>query len=144
MHFSLKEFLPQHYMRVNKIERKIFGEHKKLQGTSEVDTKVMYVKLARGLPTFGVHFFLVKVSPFVLSWTIENNNTRIWELNRNTDILMNPVYIRVKITCRIKVSFKFTTLVYEKWIFHNCCSCEKLLWLYTFTTCYLDNYKYAN
>jgi hypothetical protein len=49
-------------MRVNKIEKKIFTEHKKLQGTSEVDTKVKYVKLARGLPTFGVHFFLVKVS----------------------------------------------------------------------------------
>ena len=60
--FSLKEFLPYHYMRVNKIEKKIFTEHKKLQGTSEVDTKVKYVKLARGLPTFGVHFFLVKVS----------------------------------------------------------------------------------
>merc|ERR1712066_187528 len=44
----------------NKIEKKIFQEHKKLQGTSEVDTKVKYVKLARGLPTFGVHFFLVK------------------------------------------------------------------------------------
>ena len=58
---SLKEFLPHHYMRVNKIEKKIFQEHKKLQGTSEVDTKVKYVKLARGLPTFGVHFFLVKV-----------------------------------------------------------------------------------
>ena len=49
-------------MRVNKIEKKIFQEHKKLQGTSEVDTKVKYVKLARSLPTFGVHFFLVKVS----------------------------------------------------------------------------------
>jgi talin len=57
---DLKEFLPHHYMRVNKIEKKIFQEHKKLQGTSEVDTKVKYVKLARGLPTFGVHFFLVK------------------------------------------------------------------------------------
>ena len=51
-------------MRVNKIEKKIFQEHKKLQGTSEVDTKVKYVKLARSLPTFGVHFFLVKVSLF--------------------------------------------------------------------------------
>jgi hypothetical protein len=32
--------------------------------TSEVDAKVKYVKLARGLPTFGVHFFLVKVIQF--------------------------------------------------------------------------------
>jgi hypothetical protein len=30
-------------------------------GVSEVDAKLKYVKLARGLPTFGVHFFLVKV-----------------------------------------------------------------------------------
>ena len=51
-------------MRVNKIEKKIFQEHKKLMGTQEIDAKVKYVKLARGLPTFGVHFFLVKVSHF--------------------------------------------------------------------------------
>ena len=49
-------------MRSNKIEKKIFQEHKKLFGTSEIDAKVKYVKLARSLPTFGVHFFLVKVS----------------------------------------------------------------------------------
>jgi hypothetical protein len=58
---SLKEFLPMSYMRQNKIEKKIFQEHKKLMGTSEIDAKVRYVKLARSLPTFGVHFFLVKV-----------------------------------------------------------------------------------
>ena len=59
---SLKEFLPQSYVRATKIEKKIFVEHKKLMATSEVDAKVKYVKLARGLPTFGVHFFLVKVT----------------------------------------------------------------------------------
>lgn len=58
---SLKEFLPQHYIKNTKIEKKIFQEHRKLMGTSEIDAKVRYVKLARGLPTFGVHFFLVKV-----------------------------------------------------------------------------------
>lgn len=58
---SLKEFLPQSYIRANRIEKKIFSEHKALQGTSEIDAKVKYVKLARSLPTFGVHFFLVKV-----------------------------------------------------------------------------------
>lgn len=57
---DLKEYLPQSYMRVNKIEKKIFQEHEQLRGTPEVDAKVKYVKLARGLPTFGVHFFLVK------------------------------------------------------------------------------------
>ena len=49
-------------MRSNKIEKRIFAEHKRLAGTSEIDSKVRYVKLARSLPTFGVHFFLVKVS----------------------------------------------------------------------------------
>ena len=49
-------------MKANKIEKKIFTEHKKLAGTSEIDAKCKYVKLARSLPTFGVHFFLVKVS----------------------------------------------------------------------------------
>ncbi len=61
-HSSLKEFLPQSYLRSNKIEKRIFSEHKRLAGTSEIDSKVRYVKLARSLPTFGVHFFLVKVS----------------------------------------------------------------------------------
>ena len=59
--FSLKEFLPLGFMKVRNVEKKIFGEHKSLMGTSEIDSKYKYVKLARGLPTFGVHFFLVKV-----------------------------------------------------------------------------------
>ena len=62
LYSSLKEFLPQSYVRVNRIEKKIFTEHKNIQGHSEIEAKVKYVKLARGLPTFGVHFFLVKVS----------------------------------------------------------------------------------
>lgn len=61
--FSLKEFLPLGFMKVKNVEKKIFTEHKSLMGTSEIDSKYKYVKLARGLPTFGVHFFLVKVSP---------------------------------------------------------------------------------
>ncbi len=50
------------YVRSNKIEKKIVSEHKKYVGMADIDAKVRYVKLARGLPTFGVHFFLVKVS----------------------------------------------------------------------------------
>jgi len=57
---DLKEFLPLGFMKVRNVEKKIFGEHKSLMGTSEIDSKYKYVKLARGLPTFGVHFFLVK------------------------------------------------------------------------------------
>ena len=48
-------------MKSGRIEKKVISEHKKLAGTSDIDAKVLYVKLARGLPTFGVHFFLVKV-----------------------------------------------------------------------------------
>ncbi|CAB4054720.1 TLN [Lepeophtheirus salmonis] len=51
---DLKEFLPQSYIRSRNIEKKIIEKHKKLMGLSEVDSKVEYVKLARGLKTFGV------------------------------------------------------------------------------------------
>lgn len=60
--FSLKEFLPQSYIKVKGIEKKIFMEHKKHIGLSELDAKVLYTKTARSLPTYGVTFFLVKVS----------------------------------------------------------------------------------
>ena len=59
--FSLKEFLPQSYMEVKGVEKKIFGEHKKNNGLTEVEAKVAYVKTARSLSTYGVTFFLVKV-----------------------------------------------------------------------------------
>ena len=71
---SLKEFLPQSYIRVNKIEKKIFTEHKNIQGTPEIDAKSKYVKLARSLPTFGVHFFLVKVSVRSKIWNVVYSN----------------------------------------------------------------------
>jgi len=57
---DLKEFLPLSFMKVRNVEKKIFSEHRSLMGTSEIDSKYKYVKLARGLPTFGVHFFLAK------------------------------------------------------------------------------------
>jgi FERM central domain len=63
---SLKEFLPLAFMKVKNVEKKIFAEHKSLVGVSEIDAKYKYVKLARGLPTFGVHFFLVKVREFIV------------------------------------------------------------------------------
>ena len=64
----MKEFLPLSFMKVRNVEKKIFAEHRSLMGTSEIDSKYKYVKLARGLPTFGVHFFLVKVG-FILYFT---------------------------------------------------------------------------
>ncbi|GAB0095550.1 talin-1 [Sergentomyia squamirostris] len=57
---DLKEFLPQSYVRVKNIEKKIFAEHRKHFELSEIDSKVLYTKTARELPTYGVTFFLVK------------------------------------------------------------------------------------
>ncbi|KAG7189022.1 hypothetical protein KM043_008615 [Ampulex compressa] len=57
---DLKEFLPQSYLKVKGIEKKIFAEHKKHIGLSELEAKVTYTKTARSLSTYGVTFFLVK------------------------------------------------------------------------------------
>ncbi|XP_026677336.1 talin-1 isoform X2 [Diaphorina citri] len=57
---DLKEFLPQSYVKVKGIEKKIFSEHKNHVGLSELDAKVLYTKTCRSLPTYGVTFFLVK------------------------------------------------------------------------------------
>lgn len=60
IHFSLKEFLPQSYVKTKGIEKKIFQEHKLHASKNELDAKVTYVGLARSLKTYGVTFFLVK------------------------------------------------------------------------------------
>ncbi|XP_034947623.1 talin-2 isoform X2 [Chelonus insularis] len=57
---DLKEFLPQSYVKVKGIEKKVFAEHKKHIGLSELDAKVLYTKTARSLSTYGLTFFLVK------------------------------------------------------------------------------------
>ncbi|KAL0809871.1 hypothetical protein ABMA28_011355 [Loxostege sticticalis] len=57
---DLKEFLPASYVKVKGIEKKVFKEHKKHVGLSELDAKVLYTKSARDLKTYGVAFFLVK------------------------------------------------------------------------------------
>lgn len=57
---DLKEFLPQSYIKVKGVEKKIFAEHRKHIGLSELDAKVVYTKTARDLSTYGVTFFLVK------------------------------------------------------------------------------------
>ncbi|KAJ2939260.1 hypothetical protein O0L34_g13354 [Tuta absoluta] len=57
---DLKEFLPASYMKVKGIEKKVFKEHRKHIGLSELDAKVLYTKSARDLKTYGVAFFLVK------------------------------------------------------------------------------------
>ncbi|XP_011503803.1 PREDICTED: talin-2 [Ceratosolen solmsi marchali] len=57
---DLKEFLPQSYLKIKGIEKKIFLEHKKHCSLSELNAKVLYTKTARSLNTYGVTFFLVK------------------------------------------------------------------------------------
>ncbi|XP_037295734.1 LOW QUALITY PROTEIN: talin-1-like [Manduca sexta] len=57
---DLKEFLPASYVKVKGIEKKVFKEHRKHVGLSELDAKVLYTKSARDLKTYGVAFFLVK------------------------------------------------------------------------------------
>lgn len=56
----LKEFLPQSYIKVKGIEKKIFNEHKKYTDLPELEAKVLYTRTVRALPTYGVTFFLVK------------------------------------------------------------------------------------
>lgn len=56
----LKDFLPKDYAKHKNVEKKIFMEHQKHSGDSNVDAKVKYVTLARSLKTYGVTFFLVK------------------------------------------------------------------------------------
>ena len=41
--------------------KKILEQHKKLLNKTENEAKFEYVKMARDLKTFGVHFFLVRV-----------------------------------------------------------------------------------
>ncbi|XP_044314006.1 talin-2 isoform X2 [Drosophila rhopaloa] len=57
---DLKDFLPQSYVRVKGIEKKVFAEHRRHSELSEINAKVLYTKTARELPTYGVTFFLVK------------------------------------------------------------------------------------
>ena len=58
----MKPFLPDSFKDKAKSEaNKILKLHKGLRGQSELEAKYGYVQLARSLPTFGVHFFLVRV-----------------------------------------------------------------------------------
>ena len=49
------------------MKKELMAEYEKKKGLSEIDAISEYVKLARGLETYGIHFFLVRVrktSPF--------------------------------------------------------------------------------
>ena len=85
--FSLKEFLPQSYMEVKGVEKKIFGEHKKNNGLTESEAKVGYVKTARSLSTYGVTFFLVKVVSLNTSQLNQSNTSQLTFVNAFSIIL---------------------------------------------------------
>ncbi|ESO89699.1 hypothetical protein LOTGIDRAFT_218488 [Lottia gigantea] len=57
---DLKEFLPKEYLKVKGAEKKIFQEHKKHVGLTEIEAKVKYTHQCRSLKTYGITFFLVK------------------------------------------------------------------------------------
>ena len=57
--FSMKQVLPDGYSDFSSQE--ILDLHSDLKGKTDVEAKYQYVKLARSLPTFGVHFFVVRV-----------------------------------------------------------------------------------
>ena len=59
---DLNEFLPREYTKLKAIEKNIFADHRKLHNLSELNAKFRYIQLCRSLRTYGVTFFLVKVS----------------------------------------------------------------------------------
>ncbi|XP_050671805.1 uncharacterized protein LOC126970120 isoform X2 [Leptidea sinapis] len=56
---DLREFLPAQYASRG-IEKKVYKNHSKHIGLSDLEAKHLYIKSARALPTYGVTFFLVK------------------------------------------------------------------------------------
>lgn len=58
--FSLKEYLPLDYIKKKDAEKKIYADHNKLLGISQINSKNRYVQLSRSLKTYGYTFFLVK------------------------------------------------------------------------------------
>ena len=61
--FRLKDFLPPEYAKKKELDKKIFSEHRKLNGLTELNAKYRYVQLCRSLKTYGVTFFEVKERP---------------------------------------------------------------------------------
>lgn len=60
-HFiKLKNFVPPEYHKTKDLEKKIYAEHRKLQGTTDLNAKFRYIQLIRSMKTYGVSFFLVK------------------------------------------------------------------------------------
>ncbi len=54
--------MPPEYQKGKEAEKRIYAEHKKLQGLNPLNAKHRYVQLSRSLKTYGYTFFLVKVN----------------------------------------------------------------------------------
>ena len=60
--FSIKSCLPEDLKKnASSMKKELMAEYEKKKGLSEIDAISEYVKLARGLETYGIHFFLVRV-----------------------------------------------------------------------------------
>ena len=57
---KLKNFVPPEYQKTKDLEKRIYNEHAKLQGTTDLNAKFRYVQLIRSMKTYGVSFFFVK------------------------------------------------------------------------------------
>lgn len=84
----MKQVLPDGYSDYSPQE--ILDLHSDLKGKTDLEAKYQYVKLARSLPTFGVHFFVVRVSLFHLD-------------ESQVDMLMMLIDIYVG-TCKYEIS----------------------------------------
>ena len=70
----MKQFLPDGFKaRAKDAAKKILDLHNDLKGKTEIEAKYEYVKLARSLPTFGVHFFVVRVSLVPIISIVDKN-----------------------------------------------------------------------
>ncbi|KAJ3037472.1 Talin-1, partial [Rhizophlyctis rosea] len=56
---EVKNFVPPEYRKTREVEKRIYAEHAKLQGLTELNGKFRYVQLSRSLKTYGITFFLV-------------------------------------------------------------------------------------
>ncbi|KAI8799801.1 hypothetical protein BJ742DRAFT_115886 [Cladochytrium replicatum] len=59
-YIKTREFLPEEFAKSKEAEKKIWSEHRKLQGLTELNGKFRYVQLSRSLRTYGITFFKVK------------------------------------------------------------------------------------
>ncbi|EPB69166.1 hypothetical protein ANCCEY_11744 [Ancylostoma ceylanicum] len=69
-----RDFLPKEYAKSKENEKKIVQRYKELSGTSDLDAKSKYVHMCRGLKTYGVTFFLVKVTPPIRQLSLQNRS----------------------------------------------------------------------